>query len=127
MDVYVIYHVLCVDIYVISLFVLMESKKPKNSIFPLFAEYHTRQRTVTMALGKAGKQRPNFPASLSARAMTLGKYFFFKKKKKFLCRVQEYGTRQRIFKKKILCRVSLRWHSTKRPSELTSDFFFAEC
>jgi hypothetical protein len=34
MDVYVIYHVLCVDIYVISLFVLMESKKPKNSIFP---------------------------------------------------------------------------------------------
>ena len=35
MDVYVIYHVLCVDIYVISLFVLMESKKTKkNSIFP---------------------------------------------------------------------------------------------
>ena len=34
MDVYVIYPVLCVDIYVISLFVLMESKKPKNSIFP---------------------------------------------------------------------------------------------
>ena len=34
MDVYVIYPVLCVDIYVISLFALMESKKQKNSIFP---------------------------------------------------------------------------------------------
>ena len=44
MDVYVIYHVLCVDIYVISLFVLMESKKQKKSIFPLFAECHTQQR-----------------------------------------------------------------------------------
>ena len=26
-------------------------------------------------------------------------------------------------KEKILCRVPLRWHSAKRPSELTSDFF----
>ena len=33
MDAYVIYHVLCVDIYVISLFVLMESKKPKKIAF----------------------------------------------------------------------------------------------
>ena len=38
MDVYVIYPVMCVDIYVISLFVLMESKKPKKYHFPLFAE-----------------------------------------------------------------------------------------
>ena len=89
MDVYVIYHVLCVDIYVISLFVLMKSKKQKNSIFPLFAECHTRQRgpalpsAVTMALGKAGKQRPNFPALLSARAMALGKDFFLKRKNFF--------------------------------------------
>jgi hypothetical protein len=33
MDVYVIYPVLCVDIYVISLFVLMESKKTKKIAF----------------------------------------------------------------------------------------------
>jgi hypothetical protein len=67
MDVYVIYHVLCVDIYVISLFVLMESKKTKNSIF----------------LGTRQSWEPNFPALPSARAMTLGKDFF----KKILCRV----------------------------------------
>jgi hypothetical protein len=62
MDVYVIYPVLCVDIYVISLLVLMESKKQKNSIFPLFAECHTRQSWIT-----------NFPALPSARALPLGK------------------------------------------------------
>ena len=74
MDVYVIYHVLCVDIYVISLFVLMESKKPKKiAFFP----------SLTMALGKAGKQRSNFPALPSARAMTLGKDFFLKRKNFF--------------------------------------------
>ena len=38
---------------------------------------------VTMALGKAGKQRPNFPALLSARAMALGKDFFLKRKNFF--------------------------------------------
>ena len=109
-----IYHVLCVDIYVISLFVLMESKKPKKiAFFPLCRVPHSAKRAlpsaVTMALGKAGKQRPNFPALPSARAMALGKDFL-KKKKKILCRVQEYGTRQRIFKKKekILCPVPLR-------------------
>ena len=45
MDVYVIYRVLCVDIYVISLFALMESKKQKKH-FPLFAkcrDHGTRQ------------------------------------------------------------------------------------
>ena len=45
MDVYVIYHVLCVDIYVISLFVLMESKKPKKAFFPSLS---------SAALGKEG-------------------------------------------------------------------------
>jgi len=34
MDVYVIYPVLCVDIYVISLFALMESKNKKIAFFP---------------------------------------------------------------------------------------------
>ena len=38
---------------------------------------------VTMALGKAVKQRPNFPALPSARAMALGKDFFFKRKNFF--------------------------------------------
>ena len=33
MDVYVIYPVLCVDIYAIYLFVLMESKKQKKIVF----------------------------------------------------------------------------------------------
>ena len=95
-----IYPVLCVDIYVISLFAWMESKKQKIA-FSLFAECHTAfPSAVTMALGKAGEQRPNFPALPSARAMALGKDLFFLKKKKFLCRVQEYGTRQRIFLKK---------------------------
>jgi hypothetical protein len=67
MDVYVIYHVLCVDIYVISLFVLMESKNKKIAFSPSLPS------VMTMALGKAGKQRPNFPTLSSARAMALGK------------------------------------------------------
>jgi hypothetical protein len=101
MDVYVIYPVLFVDIYVISLFVLMESKKTKNNIFPLFAECHTRQRgllpsAMTIALNKAGMQITNFPALPSARALALGKEI----SKKILCRVQDCGTRQRNFKKK---------------------------
>ena len=66
-----IYPVLCVDIYVIFLFVLMESKKTKKIAF-----FPTLPSAVTMALDKAGKQRPNFPALLSARAMALGKDFF---------------------------------------------------
>ena len=69
-----IYPVLCVDIYVISLFTLMESKKTKKiAFFPLCRVPHSAKRAlpsaVTMALGKAGKQRPNFPALPSARAM----------------------------------------------------------
>ena len=81
MDVYVIYPVLCVDIYVISLFALMESKKQKKIAFsPLCRVPHSAKRAlpsaVTMALGKAGKQRPNFLALPSARAMALGKDFF---------------------------------------------------
>ena len=128
MDVYVIYPVLCVDIYVISLFVLMESKKPKNSIFPLFAECHTRQRGLCRVpwpwhSAKLGSRDPISQLCRVPEPWHSAKIFF--KKKKFLCRVQEYDTRQRIFKKKekILCRVPLRWHSTKRPSESTSDFF----
>ena len=54
---------------------------------------------MALALDKAGKLGLCFPALPSARAMALGKDFFLKRKK-FLCRVQEYGTRQRIFKKK---------------------------
>ena len=48
---------------------------------------------VTMALGKAGKQRPNFPALPSARAMALGKDFFLKKRKKFFaeCKSMAFG------------------------------------
>ena len=77
MDVYVIYHVLCVDIYVISLFVLMESKKQKKNIFSSLPS------AVTIALGKAGKQRPNFLALPSARAIALDKDFFLKRKNFF--------------------------------------------
>ena len=127
MDVYVIYPVLCVDIYVISLFVLMESKKQKNSIFSLFAECHTRQRGLCRVpwpwhSAKLGSRDPISQLCRVPEPWHSAKIFF--KKKKFLCRVQEYGTRQRIFKKKYLCRVPLRWHSAKRPSELTSDFFY---
>jgi hypothetical protein len=77
---------------------------------------HSAKRALASAtLGKAGKQRPNFPVLSSARAMALGKDFFkfflpsaratalakfFKKIKKFLCRVRDYDTRQRIFFKK---------------------------
>ena len=79
---YVIYPVMCVDIYVISLFALMESKKTKKIAFsPSLPSATLGKRAlpsaVTMALGKAGKQRPNFPALPSARAMALGKDFFF--------------------------------------------------
>ena len=127
---YVIYPVLCVDIYVISLFVLMESKKPKKiAFFPLCRVPHSAKRAlpsaVTMALSKAGKQRPNFPALPSARAMALGKDFFLKKRKNFFaeCKSMTLGKEFSIKKEKILCRVPLRWHSAKRPSELTSVFF----
>jgi hypothetical protein len=87
MDVYVIYPVLCVDIYVISLFVLMESKKTKKiTFFPSLS---------SATLGKAAKQRPNFLALPSAEAMALGKDFF----KKIFAECQGHGTRQRFFKK----------------------------
>ena len=79
-----------------------------------------------MALGKARKQRPNFPALPSARAMALSKDFFLKRKNFFAeCKSMALG-KEFSKKRKILCRVPLRWHSTKRPSDLTS-VLFAEC
>jgi hypothetical protein len=62
----------CVDIYVISLFVLMESKKQKKHFSSLCRVPHSTKRALpsamTVALGKAGKQRLNFLALPSARA-----------------------------------------------------------
>ena len=86
-----IYPVLCVDIYVISLFVLMESKKPKNSIFPSLP---------SATLGKARKQRPNFPALPSARAMALDKDFFLKKRKNFFAECKSMALGKEFSKKK---------------------------
>ena len=44
-----------------------------------------------MALGKAGKQRSNFPDLPSARAMALGKEFSKKKRKNSLPSAAEVG------------------------------------
>ena len=99
-----IYPVLCVDIYVISLFVLMESKKQKKAFSPLCRVPHSAKRAlpsaVTMALGKAGKQRPNFPALPSARAMALGKDFFLKKEKISLPSARVWHSAKNFQKKK---------------------------
>ena len=125
---YVIYPVLCVDIYVISLFVLMESKKPKKSIFPSlpsatlgkegFAECRDHG---TQQSWEAETQFPSFAECQSHGT----RQRFFLKRKFFLpsARVWHSAKNFQKKKKKILCRVPLRWHSAKRPSELTSDFF----
>jgi hypothetical protein len=127
MDVYVIYNVLCVDIYVISLFVLMENKKTKKAFFPSlpsatlgkegFAEWHDHD---TLQSWEADNQFPSFAECQSPG--TRQRIFL----KKILCRVQDYGTQQRNFKKKerILGRVPPTWHSAKRPSQLTAEFFY---
>ena len=97
-----IYPVLYVDIYVISLFVLMESKK--KAFPPLCRVPHSAKRAlpsaVIMALGKAGKQRPNFPVLPSARAMTLGKDFFLKKEKISLPSARVWHSAKNFQKKK---------------------------
>ena len=95
--------------------------KAKNQKIAIFSSLPS---AVTMTLDKAGKQRPNFPALPSARAMALGKDFFKKRKNFFAeCKSMALGKEFSKKKEKILCRVPLRWHSAKRPSELTSDFF----
>ena len=139
MDVYVVEYGCVCDIscvvcwYICDFFVYADGKqkKQKNSIFSLFAECHTRQRGLCRVSwpwhsAKLGSRDPISQLCRVPEPWHSAKIFF--KKKKILCRVQEYGTRQRIFKKKekFLCRVPLRWHSAKRPSELTS-VFFAEC
>ena len=131
MDVYVIYPMLCVDIYVISLFVLMESKKQK-SIFPSLP---------TATLGKEGfaecrdhgtrqswEAETQFPSFDECQSHGTRQRFFFKKRKNLFAECKSMALDKEFSKKKekILCRVPLRWHSVKRPSELTS-VFFAEC
>ena len=103
MDVYVIYPVLCVDIYVISLFVLMESKKQKNSIFPSLPSATLGKEGFAECRDHGTRQSWEAETQFSsfAECQSHGtRQSFFLKKKKFLCRVQEYGTRQRIFKNK---------------------------
>ena len=76
------YILCCVLIYICDFFVCADEKqKTKKIAFsPLCRVPHSTKRAlpsaVTMALGKAGKQRPNFPALPSARAMALSKDFF---------------------------------------------------
>ena len=92
MDVYVIYPVLGVDIYVISLFVLMENKKQKIAFFPSLP---------SATLGKEGfaerrdhgtrqswEAETQFPSFAECQSHGTRQRFFFLKKKKFLCRVQ---------------------------------------
>ena len=93
MDVYVMEYGCVCDIscavcwYICDFFVCADGKqKTKKIAFsPLCRVPHSAKRAlpsaVTMALGKAGKQRPNFPALPSGRAMALGKDFFLTKEK----------------------------------------------
>ena len=77
MDVYVIYPVLCVDIYVISLFVLMESKKQKKAFFPLCRVPHSAKIAECRDHGTWQifflKKRKKFFAE--CKSMALGKEF----------------------------------------------------
>jgi hypothetical protein len=106
MDVYVIYHVLCVDIYLISLFVLMERKKQKNSIFPLCRVPNGTRQSWERQSWEAdnqfpsfaecqspGTQQRNFKTKFFAECKTaaLGKEI----KKKFFAECRRRGTRQR--------------------------------
>ena len=105
MDVYVIYHVLCVDIYVISLFVLMENKKTKKiAFFPSLPSATLDKEGFVKRRDHGTRQsweaETQFPSFAECQSHGTRQRFFFKKKKKILCRVQEYGIRQRIFKKK---------------------------
>jgi hypothetical protein len=104
MDVYVIYHVPCVDIYVISLFVLMESKKTKKI---------------------AGKQRPNFLVLSSARAMALGKDFF----KKFFLPSARAAALGKVFLKKNKKNffTECKTMALGKDFFLKKRFFFVEC
>jgi hypothetical protein len=90
------------DIYVISLFVLMENKK--NSIFFFFVECNTRQRGLCrvswhLHSAKLANLSLCFPTLPSVRAPALGKKFS-KKIKIFFAERRSHSTRQRIFKKK---------------------------
>jgi hypothetical protein len=90
------------DIYVISLFVLMENKNKKTTFF-FFAECNTRQRglcRVPWHLHSAELANLSlcFPALPSVRAPALGKEFS-KKIKIFFAERRSHSTRQRIFKK----------------------------
>ena len=82
---------------------------------------------VTMALGKAGKQRPNFPALPSARAMALGKDL--KKKEKISLPSARVWHSAKNFQKKrknsipSAAEVAL----GKEAVRVDVGFFFAEC
>ena len=94
MDVYVIYPVLCVDIYVISLFVLMESKKPKNSIFPLFAECRDHDTQ------QSWEAETQFPSFAECQSHGTRQRFFLKKRKNFFAECKSMAL-DKEFKKKI--------------------------
>jgi hypothetical protein len=78
---------LCVDIYVISLFVLMESKKNKKIAFsPLCRVPHSAKRALSSGTRQSWEANNQFPSFAECPT----------------------------------------WHSAKRPSQLTADFF-TEC
>jgi hypothetical protein len=114
MDVYVIYRVLCVDIYVISLFVLMESKKPKKIAFSPLCRV-----SWPWHLAKLGSRDPISQLCRVPKPCHSAKIFF--KKEKISLPSARVWHSAKNFQKKI-CRVLWRWHSAKRSSELTSGF-----
>ena len=122
MDVYVIYPVLCVDIYVISLFVLMESKKQKNSIFPLFAEcrdHGTRQ---------SWEAETQFSSFAECQSHGTRQRFFFKRKKLFAeCKSMALGKEFFLKKKKNSLPSAAEVALGKEAVRVDVGFFFAEC
>ena len=81
-----------------------------------------------MALSKARKQRPNFPALPSARAMALGKDLFLKKEKISLPSARVWHSAKNFQKKKknylpSAAEVAL----VKEAVRVDVGFFFAEC
>ena len=88
MDVYVIYPVLCVDIYAISLFALMESKKPKKIVFFLSLPSATLDKEGFAECRDHGTRQSweaetQFSSFAECQSHGTQQRFFFKKKKKF--------------------------------------------
>ena len=128
-----IYPVLCVDIYVISLFVLMESKKKqKNSIFPSLPSATLGKEGFAECRDHGTRQsweaETQFPSFAECKSHGTRQRFFLKRKNFFAeCKSMAFGKEFSKKKRKNSLPSAAEVALGKEAVRVDVGFFFAEC